>query len=97
MAKRTPEELQLEIKDWKRERVSVSMRQARLALIQQSRLQDIENAISALPEPDQSIVRTEWEYASVVERQSQWVEQMRVILGMTTDEMDTLFALAENL
>ena len=97
MAKRTPEELELAIKEWKRPRTSVTMRQARLALAQAGKLQLIEDAIALIPEPDKTIISIEWEYGSVVERLSPWVATMASALGMTDVEMDALFELAATL
>ena len=97
MAKRTPEELELAIKEWKRPRTSVTMRQARLALAQAGKLQLIEDAIALIPEPDKTIISIEWEYASTVERLSPWIDIMASALGMTDVEMDALFELAATL
>jgi len=97
MAKRTPEELELAIKEWNRPRTSVTMRQARLALAQAGKLQLIKDAIALIPEPDKTIISIEWEYASTVERLSPWIDLMASALGMTDVEMDALFELAATL
>jgi len=97
MAKRTPEELELAIKEWNRPRTSVTMRQARLALAQAGKLQLIEDAIALIPEPDKTKVSIEWQYGSFVERLSPWVGTMASALGMTDVEMDALFELAATL
>lgn len=76
---------------------SVSMRQARLALLQSGKLPDIEAAIAALPEPDKTAVRIEWEYAQDVRRDHTWVQALGAQLDMTDDDLDDLFALAETL
>jgi len=76
---------------------AVSMRQARLALLQAGKLADIEAAIAALPEPDKTAVSIEWEYAQDVRRDHTWVQALGAQLGMTDDELDNLFALAESL
>lgn len=75
----------------------VSMRQARLALIQQGLLGQVNAAIAQMQEPDKSIVETEWEYASTVERSSPWIASMQGALGLTDEQMDDLFKLAETL
>jgi hypothetical protein len=97
MAKRTPEELKLAIKEWNRPRTSVTMRQARLALAQAGKLQLIKDAIALIPEPDKTAISIEWEYASTVERLSPWIDIMASALGMTDVEMDALFELAATL
>jgi hypothetical protein len=81
----------------KREGLIVTMRQARLALAQENKLQLIEDAIALIPEPDKTIISIEWEYASTVERLSPWIDIMASALGMTDVEMDVLFELAATL
>jgi hypothetical protein len=75
----------------------VTMRQARLALLQQGLLSVVEDAINLIPDPDQTKVRTEWEYAATVERDSQWVATLQPALGLTGQQMDDLFNLAASL
>ena len=43
------------------------------------------------------MIAIEWEYATVVERTSPWVEALRPALGMTEQELDNLFVSAANL
>lgn len=64
----------------------VTMRQARLALLEVGKLDDIEAMVAML---DRS-VQIEWEYAQTVERAHPIVAS----LGMTDDELDGLFVLA---
>lgn len=85
----TPEE--------KRQRMKVTMRQARLALLQQNLLTGVEAAINLMPEPDKSQVSIEWEYASTVERTSPWMTTMGQALGLTDNQLDDLFVLAGSL
>lgn len=80
-----------------RSNAAVTMRQARLALLQQGYLSLIEDAINLIPEPDKSKVRTEWEYSAVVERGSVWVAIMQPALGLSDEQMDDLFKLAGTL
>lgn len=75
----------------------VSMRQARLALLQEGYLSLIEDAINLIPEPDKSKVQTEWEYSSIVERGSVWIAIMQPALGLSDEQMDDLFKLAATL
>ena len=81
----------------KREGLVVTMRQARLALAQEDKLQLVEDAIALIPEPDKTTISIEWEYASTVERLSPWIDTMASALGMTDVEMDALFELAATL
>ena len=75
----------------------VTMRQARLALLQQGFLSVVEDAINLIPDPDQTKVRTEWEYAATVQRDSEWVATLQPALGLTDQQMDDLFNLAASL
>ena len=81
----------------KREGLVVTMRQARLALAQEDKLQLVNDAIALIPEPDNTTISIEWEYASTVERLSPWIDIMASALGMTDVEMDALFELAATL
>jgi hypothetical protein len=81
----------------KRQKLIVTMRQARLALAQQNKLQLVNDAIALIPEPDKTTISIEWEYASTVERLSPWIDIMASALGMTDVEMDVLFELAATL
>ena len=81
----------------KRKSLVVTMRQARLALAQENKIQLVEDAIALIPEPDKTSISIEWEYASTVERVSPWIDTMASALGMTDVEMDALFELAATL
>lgn len=70
---------------------SVTMRQARLALLQAGLLAQIDAAIT---EP---AARIEWEFAATVDRSSALVQQMSASLGLTTTQLDDLFILAATL
>ena len=78
----------------KRRTTQVSMRQARLALLQAGQLASVEAAIAALPEPQRSAIQIEWEYAHVVDRASPWMTAMGAALGLTETDLDGLFELA---
>ena len=80
-----------------RSTAKVSMRQARLALIQAGYMTQIQDALALIPEPDKTKVETEWQYSSVVERGSVWVAVLQPALGITDQQMDDLFALAATL
>lgn len=66
----------------------VSMRQARLALLAADLLDDVEVMMS---EADRA-VRIEWEYATVVDRNSPLVVAIGGSLGLTDAQIDALFA-----
>lgn len=74
--------------------VIVTMRQARLALHTAGLLQSVEDAISAMPEPEQTSARIEWDYASRVERSSQFVVMLGAAIGLDDAQMDELFMAA---
>ena len=80
-----------------RSKMVVTMRQARLALLQVGKLADVETAIAGMAEPEKSQVSIEWEYASTVERLSPWVAALAPALQMTETELDQLFEIAEGL
>jgi len=69
----------------------ISMRQARLALLADGLLDDIEDAMST---PEYKIW---WEYSTVVERNNPLVEQVLAILGKSDAEIDQMFIGASQL
>jgi len=69
----------------------ISMRQARLALLADGLLDDIEAAMST---PEYKIW---WEYSTVVERNNPLVEQVLAILGKSDAEIDQMFIGASQL
>ena len=70
---------------------NISMRQARLALLADGLLDDIEAAMST---PEYKIW---WEYSTVVERNNPLVEQVLAILGKSDEEIDQMFIGASQL
>ena len=76
----------------------VSMRQARLALLQAGLLDQMETAIAAIEDPDQrQAVQIEWEYAAEVSRAHPWVQSLAATLELDETGMDGLFTLAATL
>lgn len=71
----------------------VSMRQARLALLQQDLLSTVDEAIAAGSEAD----KITWEYATEVNRNEALLQNMAVALGLSEEDLDNLFALASSL
>lgn len=76
---------------------AVTMRQARLALLSEGHLESVETAIAALSEPQKSAALIEWEYASTVERKSEFVSLLSEALSLTEVDVDDLFILADTL
>lgn len=76
----------------------VSMRQARLALLQAGLLSQVEAAIAAIEDAGQrQAVQIEWEYAAEVNREHPWVQSLATALGLTEVQLDDLFTLAATL
>ena len=73
---------------------SVTMRQARLALLGAGLLDDVEAAIAALPSPQKEAARIEWEYSQEVQRHNGFVSVLAPALGMTDEQTDALFVTA---
>ena len=74
---------------------SVTMRQARLALLSAGYLDRVQEAFANIP--DEQVKRAamiEWEYAAHVERQSPFCTQMAALLGLSSDDLDRLFMAA---
>lgn len=76
---------------------SVTMRQARLALLGAGKLALVDAAIDGMPEPQKSAARIEWEYSNEVQRHNGFVEALGPALGMTSAQIDALFVAAAKL
>lgn len=97
MAKRTPGELQKEIFKWEADRKSITPRQARLALLQAGLLSQVDPAINSLESPAKETAQIEWEYATSIERSSEWINQLGGALGLDATGIDDLFKTASKL
>ena len=75
----------------------VTMRQARLALLQAGKLATVNAVVAAMPGMAGDAARIEWEFSSTVERHRPLVEALGVSLGMTADQLDDLFRTAATL
>lgn len=76
----------------------VSMRQARLALYQEGKLDTVNEIISTMPiESQRKEAEIEWEFATTVDRNSALVYGITGGLGMTEEEIDALFEKASRL
>lgn len=71
----------------------VTMRQARLALLASKDLQRVDAIIKGSPEA----VQIEWEYAAEVDRDSDLVKGLAVVLGYSETTLDQLFSRAASL
>lgn len=69
---------------------SVTMRQARLALLSAGVLAQVSGAVAQAGEAAQ----IEWEYAQTVDRSSHLIAQLTPALGFTEQQMDDLFTAA---
>jgi hypothetical protein len=77
---------------------SVTMRQARLALLQAGHLGSVQSAINAIEDPVlRQASQIEWEYAATVDRSSSFTQGMATALGLSEQDMDNLFMLAVSL
>lgn len=72
---------------------TVSMRQARLALLQNNLLDAVNAAINQGNEAD----KITWEYATEVNRADALVANMETALNLTATDLDALFTLASTL
>ena len=74
---------------------SVSMRQGRLALLQSNMLHLVDAAIAGIDDPVQkAAAEIEWEYATSIDRNSQFVQSLAAELNLTEQQLDDLFLLA---
>lgn len=76
---------------------SVTMRQARLALLGEGLLDFVEDAIASLPEDIGRAARIEWEFATHVHRSNKLIGAVTAQLGMSEQEVDDLFITASQI
>ena len=72
---------------------SISMRQCRLQLLADGLLQTVEDQIAVMDDTS----KITWEYATVVERNDPLTGVFKIILGLTDEQMDTMFMSASAL
>lgn len=77
--------------------LSVTMRQARMALFQQGLLDQVSAIIAGMPSPDKEAATIEWEYSQTVERDRPLVMFLGSQLGLTNEQVDQLFITAATL
>lgn len=76
---------------------NVTMRQARIALLQAGLLDAVNNAIASMQGSSGDAARIEWEFSNEVKRNQPLVLAMKPILGLTDDQLDQLFLTASQL
>ena len=69
----------------------VTMRQARLALLENGLLANVQPAINSLPEPDKTKAQIEWEYSNALQRGNPFVAVLGSALGLSSQDLDDLF------
>jgi len=75
----------------------VTMRQARMALLQAGMLSSVQSAIDSLSGTSGDAARIEWEFSAEVQRARPLVSTLQGILGLTSAQVDDLFRLASTL
>lgn len=76
---------------------AVTMRQARLALLQAGKLNAVNAAIASMPGVQGEAARIEWEFSNEVQRAQPLVAALAPVLGMTSSQLDQLFITAAGL
>jgi hypothetical protein len=73
---------------------TVTMRQARLALLGAGLYAAVDAAINGLPSPQKEAARIEWEYSQEVHRNKALVQALAPALGLSGAQLDALFVAA---
>lgn len=76
---------------------SVTMRQARLALLENGLLSTVQQAIANMQGVEGDKARIEWEFSSEVVRDKQLVASLGAALSLAEEQLDALFTLAATL
>lgn len=69
----------------------LSMRQARLALLEAGLLNSVQTAINGLPSPQKERAQIEWDYSNEVQRHNGFVATLGPALGLNEAQIDALF------
>ncbi len=75
----------------------VTMRQARLALLDAGLLANVQPAINSLNEPGKTKAQIEWEYSNALQRSNPFVTVLGTALGLDSEALDNLFITAAKL
>ena len=70
---------------------SITARQARLALLKIGKLNDVIVAIDSLESPIKEQIQIEWEYATEIYRNHNFIETLGASLGLDKVALDELF------
>lgn len=70
---------------------TVTMRQARLALLSIGKLGDVDTVINAMPEPQRTAAKIEWDYAASVEKSSPLIQTLAPQIGINEAQLTELF------
>lgn len=73
---------------------AVTMRQARLALLQAGKLDAVNAAVANMPGDAGVAARIEWEYSQEVQRNKELVLALAPVLGLNEAQLDALFIAA---
>lgn len=77
---------------------SVTMRQARLALLSAGLLDEVDTILAAIPDATQRrAAQIEWEFAATVDRGSAITQTLAVGLVLSESQLDDLFTQAEKM
>lgn len=76
---------------------AITMRQARLALLQAGLLQTVNDALATMPGAAGDAARIEWEYSQEVQLDKALVLALMPALGLTPVQLDQLFITAASL
>ena len=77
--------------------MTITMRQARLALLVAGLLDGVNAALNALPSPQKEAALIEWEYTATVRRDSPLITSLAPALGMDAASIRSLFSMGETL
>jgi len=75
----------------------VTMRQARLALLDAGLLSSVQTAINSLQEPAKTKAQIEWDYSNALQRDNSFVSVLGAALGLNETALDSLFIAASKL
>ena len=75
----------------------VTMRQARLALLDAGLLSSVQTAINSLQEPAKTKAQIEWDYSNALQRDNSFVSVLGSALGLNEAALDNLFIAASKL
>lgn len=69
----------------------VTMRQARLALLEAGLLDDVEAAVNAIPGINGERARIEWSFSNTVKKNQPITQMLAQVIGLTPQQIDDMF------